>query len=59
MKVKLDKEEKELLESVERGEWKSVPNLEKEKKRHQKVAHDTLLHHAKTMIRGLKKRKTG
>jgi len=28
--VKLDPEEQELLESVERGEWKSVHNIEKE-----------------------------
>lgn len=28
---KLDSEEQELLESVERGEWESVDNLEKEK----------------------------
>jgi predicted DNA binding CopG/RHH family protein len=28
--VKLDEEEQALLESVERGEWKSVDNLEKE-----------------------------
>ena len=28
--VKLDREEKKLLDSVERGEWKSVPNLKKE-----------------------------
>lgn len=33
MKLKyfeLDKEEQELLDSVERGEWQSVPNLKKE-----------------------------
>ena len=29
--VKLDPEEQELLESVERGEWKRVKNFEKEK----------------------------
>lgn len=28
--IKLDQEEKELLESVERGEWKTVDNLEEE-----------------------------
>ncbi|MBX3710227.1 MAG: hypothetical protein KIT56_09130 [Gammaproteobacteria bacterium] len=28
--VKLDKEEQELLESVERGEWKTVENAEEE-----------------------------
>jgi len=29
VKLKLDKEEKELLESVERGEWQSVKNKQK------------------------------
>ena len=29
-KLKLDKEEKDLLESYERGEWKSVKNLQEE-----------------------------
>ena len=28
--VKLDREEKALLESVEAGEWESIPDLEKE-----------------------------
>ncbi len=28
--IVLDKEEQELSESVERGEWRSVPNLEEE-----------------------------
>ena len=28
--VKLDSEEQELLKSVERGEWKSVDNVEEE-----------------------------
>jgi hypothetical protein len=59
MKIKLDKEEQELLESVECGEWRSVPNLSKEIARHQKIARNTLLNHSKTVIRGLKKRKTG
>ena len=34
----LSKDEKELLESVERGEWKSIPNLKKEIKRYQEYA---------------------
>ncbi|MFA5866071.1 MAG: hypothetical protein WC975_15465 [Phycisphaerae bacterium] len=38
MKSVLDKEEKELLESVERGEWNPVPHQDKEKKRIQKMA---------------------
>jgi predicted DNA binding CopG/RHH family protein len=32
-----DKHEKELIESVERGEWKSIENLEEEKKRYSKI----------------------
>jgi predicted DNA binding CopG/RHH family protein len=31
MKNNLNKEEHEILESFEKGEWKSVPNLEKRK----------------------------
>ncbi len=38
----LDKEEKELLESYERGEWKSVPNLKKEMARFRESARLTL-----------------
>ncbi|MBI4078770.1 MAG: hypothetical protein HY429_00500 [Candidatus Levybacteria bacterium] len=38
----LDKEEKELLEEVERGEWKSVKNLAKEKRRLMQIAKNTL-----------------
>lgn len=38
----LDKEEKELMESVERGEWKVVPMTAKERKDFQKSAAFTL-----------------
>ena len=41
-KVKLDKEEKEILESFERDEWEPVSNLEKEVKKHQVYARNTL-----------------
>jgi predicted DNA binding CopG/RHH family protein len=37
-KIKLDQEEKELLESFEAGEWKSAPNLAKEKALAKKAA---------------------
>lgn len=37
----LDKEEKELIESVERGEWKSIKNLEEEKQRYGKIFRDS------------------
>ena len=36
--AKLDRQEKDLLESVERGEWKSVVWLKGEQKRYQKNA---------------------
>jgi len=39
--AKLDRKEKELLESVVRGEWKSVRGLETERGRYQKYAEAT------------------
>ena len=39
---KLDKEEQELLESIESGEWQSVDNLEDEIKKHKDIAKSTL-----------------
>ena len=39
---KLDKEEQELLESIESGEWQSVDNLEDEIKKHKDIAKNTL-----------------
>jgi predicted DNA binding CopG/RHH family protein len=41
-KFKLDPEEKEILESFERGEWKPVPNFKKEQKKLQRSAALTL-----------------
>ncbi len=41
MKNKLDKEEKEILESFESGEWQQVPDMEKEIKRHIEIAKAT------------------
>lgn len=32
-----DKKEKELIDSVESGEWKPIENLEEEKKRYSKI----------------------
>ena len=37
-KVRLDKEERELEDSFERGEWKSVENLDAEMKRYRNYA---------------------
>lgn len=42
MSKKLDKEEKEILDSFEKGEWKSVPDVEKRKSEFQKYAAETL-----------------
>ncbi|MEW5807501.1 MAG: antitoxin [Acidobacteriota bacterium] len=39
--AKLDPEEKRILESVERGEWKSVPRFKREMERFQKYAKET------------------
>ena len=41
-KIKLDKEEKNILDSFERGEWHSVKNLKKEIEKHQQYAQATL-----------------
>lgn len=41
-KIKLDKEENDLLKSYERGEWKSVKNLKQEIQKHQAYARQTL-----------------
>lgn len=38
----LDQEEKEIMESVERGEWKRVANFEEEKKKAESAAKATL-----------------
>lgn len=38
----LTKEEQELLDAFENGEFKSMPNLEEEKKRFQQIARNTL-----------------
>ena len=41
-KIKLNREEKDILESFEQGEWKSVPNVKSEIKKHQAYALKTL-----------------
>ena len=40
--IKLDKEEADLLASIENNEWESVPNLEEEIKLHRQYARNTL-----------------
>jgi predicted DNA binding CopG/RHH family protein len=39
--VKVDKEEKAILDSVERGEWRRIPTIEKESDRYKKYARAT------------------
>jgi len=40
--AKLNRKEREIRESVERGEWESIPGIESERKRFQKYAEATL-----------------
>ncbi len=47
----IDQEEKELLESFERGEWVPVPNLEAEKKRYQEAARQSMKKDRRVNIR--------
>jgi predicted DNA binding CopG/RHH family protein len=49
--IKLDKEEKEILESFERGDWKQVKNLKAEIKKHQEYARKTLKKDKRVNIR--------
>ena len=50
-KIKLDKYEKDILESYERGEWVEVENQEKEIEKHQKYAEDTFRKNKRVNIR--------
>ena len=50
-KIKLDKEEKEILESFESGEWQSVKNVRKEIVKHQQYARATLKKDKRVNIR--------
>lgn len=49
--VELDKEEQDLLESFERGEWKSVPNLAEQKIKAKQIAANTLRKDARVTLR--------
>lgn len=40
--MKLSKEKKNILDSIENNNWKSVPNLEKRKKELEKIASNTI-----------------
>jgi len=50
-KLKLDKEEKDFLDSYERGEWKSVKHLRKEIEKHRGYARQTLKKDKRVNIR--------
>ncbi len=49
--MKLTKEEEDLLKSVERGEWRRIPDFEKEAERYQKAARETLRKNKRVNIR--------
>jgi len=49
--MKLNKEEKELLESYENGEWVAVEDFEKEKAKYQQIAKNTALKNRRINIR--------
>ena len=49
--MKLNKEEKELLKSVEYGEWRQIPNFKKEAKRYQDAARETQKKNKRVNIR--------
>jgi len=50
-KMILDKDEQEILESFERGEWKSVQNVKSEIMKHQQYASKTLKKDKRVNIR--------
>ena len=49
--MKLQKEEKELLDSVENDEWKTIPDFQKETKRYQDYAKATFKKDKRVNIR--------
>ena len=49
--MKKTKEERDILESVERGEWKTVPDIEKETRRYQEYARSTFRKDKRVNIR--------
>lgn len=49
--MKLKKEEKAILDSVERGEWRSVPGVDQEKRRYAMTARATLRKDKRVNIR--------
>src|SRR3990172_9089169 len=54
-KMKMTKEEKELMESLEKDEWRSIPNLKEEIKRSKTYARATITKDRRMKIRIAKK----
>ena len=50
-KLHLDDEERDLMDSIERGEWKSVKNLKDEIEKHRQYARNTLRKDSRVNIR--------
>lgn len=48
---RLDKDEKELLKSIERGEWRSAPNAKADIRRFQRYARSTFLKDRRVNVR--------
>ena len=51
MKIKLSKEEKDILQSYENGEWVEIPDMKNEMKKHIKYAEATLRKDKRVNIR--------
>ena len=49
--MKLTKEEKDILDSVEKGEWKRIPNYKREAARYRDAAQSTLRKDKRVNIR--------
>jgi predicted DNA binding CopG/RHH family protein len=49
--MRLDKEEKELADSIEKGNWKRISNFGKEKLRYQEIAKATIRKDKRVNIR--------
>lgn len=49
--MRLNKEEKELLRSVEKGEWRSIPQLNEQIKKYEKYARNTFRRSKRINIR--------
>ena len=50
-KARLEKEEKQLLDSLESGQWKSVPRLQSEIRKHGQYAKNTMRKDKRVNIR--------